>query len=192
MPDWPHAPVHRLGAGGAFMVTCGTYLKLHHFRNQDRLDLLQDTLLRVAEEMDWRLQAWAVFSNHYHIVSMSPDDPSSLVTLIKRVHGATAVEVNRRDGTPGRKVWHQYFETALTYQGSYLARLKYVHENPVHHGLVRVATDYQWCSASWFERMAEKPFYKTVSSFKTDRLNVGDDSFWYGVRELVLALGPSH
>ena len=177
MTDWPHAPVHRLGHGGAFMVTCGTYLKAHHFRGDDRLDLLQDTLLRVADELDWRLQAWAIFSNHYHFVAISPDDAKSLIKLIKRLHGATAVQLNRLDATPGRKVWHQYFDRELTYQTAYLPRLKYVHENAVHHGLVTAATQYQWCSAAWFERTADTPFYRTVESFKTDRLEVGDDSF---------------
>jgi hypothetical protein len=29
MADWPHSPVHRLTEAGAYMVTCGTYLKAH-------------------------------------------------------------------------------------------------------------------------------------------------------------------
>jgi hypothetical protein len=27
MSDWPHSPVYRLAEAGAYMVTCGTYLK---------------------------------------------------------------------------------------------------------------------------------------------------------------------
>jgi len=28
--DWPHAPAHRLGERGAYMVTAGTFEKLHY------------------------------------------------------------------------------------------------------------------------------------------------------------------
>ena len=40
---------------------------------------------------------------------------------------------------------------------SYLARLNYVHQNPVKHGLVRVANQYRWCSAAWLEHGIGRP-----------------------------------
>ncbi|HCE46510.1 MAG TPA: hypothetical protein DET40_23440 [Lentisphaeria bacterium] len=55
------------------------------------------------------------------------------------------------------------------------ARLKYVHNNPVHHGVVPVAENYTWCSAGWFNMHGEAAFKKTVESFKTDSLKVFDD-----------------
>lgn len=45
MADWPHAPVHRLGEKGTFIVTAGTYKKEHFFAGEKRLRLLHDTLL---------------------------------------------------------------------------------------------------------------------------------------------------
>ena len=42
-----------------------------------RLEFLHDSLLGLAEEYGWNLQAWAVFSNHYHFVAMSPPDAES-------------------------------------------------------------------------------------------------------------------
>ncbi len=87
----------------------------------------------------------------------------------------TAKWVNRLDATPGRKVWYNYWETALTYERSYLARLSYVHRNPVKHGLVAEARDYPWGSARWFEGVATPAQVKTIYSFKVDRLQVQDD-----------------
>ena len=80
------------------------------------------------------------------------------------------------DGSPGQKVWHDYRETRLTYKKSYLARLNYVHQNPVKHGLVHVASQYPWCSAGWFEQNATASQVRTVYSFGVDRVKV-DDSF---------------
>jgi len=50
-----------------------------------------------------------------------------------------------------------------------------VHRNPVKHGLVKVANQYPWCSAAWFERTASPAQVKTIYSFKTDKVNVYDD-----------------
>lgn len=83
--------------------------------------------------------------------------------------------MNRLDTTPARRVWYQFRETRLTHQTSYLARLRYTHENPVHHRLVAVARDYRWCSAAWFETNAPASFVASVARFKTDKLNVPDD-----------------
>jgi len=83
--------------------------------------------------------------------------------------------INRLDNTPNRKVWHNFWDTKLTYEKSYLARLNYVHQNPVRHGLVRLANHYQWCSARWFEGVASPAMVQSIYRFKTDALNVKDD-----------------
>jgi len=173
--DWPHAPVHRLLQPGTYMVTTGTYLKRRLLCTAERLQLVQDALFRFAGEYGWGLQAWSVLSNHYHFVAVSSDDPKSLVSLLRRLHRNTATALNRMDGAMGRHVWFQYWDTELTFPRSYFARLNYVHNNPVHHGVVKVATEYRWCSAAWFEREADPAFQEVVKSFKTDRVNVPDD-----------------
>ena len=173
--DWPHAPVHRLGEHGTYIVTAGTYHKEHFFRGRERLDFLETNLLRIAKEFNWQLEAWAVFSNHYHFVAQAMPEAKSLRAALTALHSITAREVNRLDATPERKVWHNYWDTALTYEQSYLARLNYVHHNAVKHGLVLVANQYPWCSAAWFERTATAAQVKTIYSFKTDQVRIADD-----------------
>ena len=173
MPDWPHAPIHRLGDAGAYMVTASTYNKELLFLGRKRLSYLCDTLLERAAMFGWQLQAWAVLPNHYHFVAIS-EESESLKFFIKQVHSLCARWVNRIDKTPGRVALYQYRDTHLTFEKSYFARLNYVHYNPVRHGLVKDAEQYPWCSAAWFARHAEASFYKTVRSFKTDKLSVTD------------------
>jgi putative transposase len=173
--QWPHAPVHLLDDAGAYLVTAATYQKSPYFAAADRLSFLHEQLLLLAPQYGWQLQAWAVFSNHYHFVGISDDDAGPLCDLIRHLHSTTARTVNRLDKTGGRKVWFQYWDTHLTYQSSYFSRLNYVHQNPVHHGLVLSPTDYPWCSARWFVESADAAFVKTVASFKTDRIKVPDD-----------------
>src|SRR5687768_12891754 len=125
---WPHAPAHRLSRSGTFIVTAGTYLKEHHFKGAGRLRVLQRGLLKLAEENGWHLEAWAVFSNHYHFVGHSPADgrASNLSEWLGVLHAKSAGWVNKLDRTRGRKVWHNFWETRLTFERSYLARLNYV------------------------------------------------------------------
>jgi putative transposase len=175
---WPHAPTHQLAAGGTFFVTAGTYLKAHHFRGAARLGVLHRGLLKVACAFGWHLEAWAVFSNHYHFVAHSPpqeDGAESLRPMLKTLHVKTSGWVNQLDAAPERKVWFNFRETRLTYLRSYFARLHYTHKNAVKHGLVLVANQYPWCSAAWFERTATPAQVKTIYRFKTDKLMLPDD-----------------
>jgi putative transposase len=156
-------------------VTAGTLYKHHWFRGPAALDLLESALLRLAKEFSWQLEAWAVFSNHYHFVAHAQPGATDLRTFIKHLHGQTAQDLNRVEGRAGRPVWYNFRDTQLTYETSYLARLNYVHHNPVKHGLVPVANQYRWCSAAWFERTATPSQVQTIYSFKIDKVNVADD-----------------
>ena len=175
---WPHAPTHLLGEGGTFFVTAATYHKQQIFRGADRLAVLHRGLLPVARDFQWHLEAWAVLSNHYHLVAHSPeadDSAQSLARMLALQHEKTAKWVNKMDRAAGRQVWHNFRETRLTYERSYLARLKYVHHNPVKHGLVPIANQYPWCSAAWFERTARPAQVSAIYRFDTDTLRVEDD-----------------
>lgn len=180
--DWPHAPVHRLREAGAYIVTAGTHNREHYFRDAERLTCLTKSLLALASKYGWELQAWAAFWNHYHFVAESAQ-PGTLRLLVRHLHSITAKEINLRDGTPGRMVWFQYWDTLLNYQKAYLARLNYVHTNAVRHGLVCEPSAYPWCSAGWFQRTAARSFYATVMRFPSDRVNVPDEFEALAIKE---------
>lgn len=174
--SWPHAPPHWLFHDGVYFVTASTYHRERIFDSPEKLDAITRSLVETAETFGWSLQAWAVFSNHYHFMADSPKGSGeTLRQWLRELHRSSAVLINQMDGTQGRRVWMNFRETRITHQTSRLARLKYVNENPVKHGLVDVATSYPWCSAAWFENTAPESFQKSVMRFKTDRVNVEDD-----------------
>ena len=173
--NWPHGPVHWLFEPGLYIVTTGTYCKLPHLSSPSRLDFFQESLFRYASEFSWDLRAWAVLANHYHFVAASPSNPGTLRKFLGKLHMQTAKQLNCWDNTPGRTVWFQFWDSHITFERSYLARLNYVHYNPARHGVVPIAENYKWCSASWFARTASPAFVNTVKSFKTDQVNVPDD-----------------
>ena len=172
---WHHSPLHVFIPGTIYMVTGATLYQKRIFYDDARLLTLHNVLLEAADKHGWALQAWAVFANHYHFIGRSPEDATTLRTVIRRVHSLTAREANRLAGISGRKVWFQYWDTCITYEKSYLARLNYVHNNPVKHGLVQSAEDYPYCSAAWFRTHAEQEFRQKVESTPYDRVNIMDD-----------------
>ncbi len=172
---WHHRPAHLFLPHATYMVTAGTVHKERFFHDSARLQLLHDLLLDLAEKYGWQLQAWAVFSNHYHWVGVAPEGAATLKTLVSHLHTASARAVNQLDDTTERNVWFQYWDTCLTFEKSYLARLNYVHNNAVHHKIVAIAEQYEFCSARWFAAHAEPTFRRKVASFRYDQLNVPDD-----------------
>ena len=67
--------------------------------------MLQRGLLTVAEKFGWQLEAWAVFSNHYHFIAHSPaaaDGASSLRAMLGMLHAKTSGWINKLDATPER------------------------------------------------------------------------------------------
>jgi len=83
--------------------------------------------------------------------------------------------VNGIDETPGRKVWYQFWDKTITFEASYWARLNYVTQNPVRHGLVARVSDYPFSSARWIELEWSSAKRKKLESFRHDRIQVFDE-----------------
>lgn len=175
---WAHAPPHGSHEPGIYFVTASTLHRHAFSHGTTMLDLLESTLLTCLHAGGWRLQAWAVFPNHYHFIASHSRDARPLSKVLGKVHMLTSKAVNLRDSAPGRQVWFNHRDTHLTFEKSWLARLAYVMRNPVHHGLVLRPEQYPWCSAACFEKNASRALVRTIASFKTDRVEVEDDFEW--------------
>jgi len=167
---WPHAPPHRLTEAGVYFVTARAHEQKHWLHTPERRDWFMQMLFDVTDEKGWKLEAWAVLSNHYHFVAHSPSgEAATLSPMLQKLHSLATKRLNQEDGMPGRsRLWQNYFEKHLTTQEGYLARLNYVHQNPKHHGLVPLASQWRWCSAEAFKREVTPAWLKTVMSFKYD------------------------
>lgn len=157
------------------MVTTGTLYKQPLFKASANRDLIERMMLSMSKQFGWQLEAWVVLANHHHFIARGHQESADLREFLQQWHYDSARALNEMEGKPGRKVWYEFWDTRLTSQYSYLARLNYVHQNAVRHGLVAVANQYRWCSAAWFERTASPAQVKTIYSFKADKLKIRDD-----------------
>ncbi|MCR4317713.1 MAG: transposase [Planctomycetes bacterium] len=175
LKHYPHAPSHMFASNTVYMVTAGTMYKQRIIDSNRKLMIVQTKMFEILDEEGWLLQAWAVLSNHYHLVACSGSSQTSVSRLVGRLHSVSSRALNLEDATPGRKVWFQFWDTCLTHEKSYYPRIGYVNNNAVHHGIVKRAEDYPFCSAGWFERNAEQEFKMKVKSFKFDKIKVEDE-----------------
>jgi putative transposase len=172
--NWHHAPLHRFVPGGIHMVTGATLDKAHFFKEPGALSLFQDVLLNTLDAHGWVPHAWACLSNHYHFIAKAPEE-GDLTRFLQTLHSQLGLRLNDRDHTPGRRVMYQFWDRGITHDSSYYARLKYVMNNPVKHGLVEDACLYSWCSAAWFHENHASPFRRRVMSYGIERVNELDD-----------------
>ena len=174
MPDWPHVPTHRILESGTYIITAGTFEKEKFFYDSIRLNMLYGLMLETAEWFKISLNAWALMANHYHII-VSVESPETLKKFIVSFHKNSSLRLNKLDRIEGRRVWYNYWDTKITYQKSYYARLNYVNKNPEHHGIVEKAEEYYWCTEAWYKYHSDPAFAKTVDSFSYSIIKIFDD-----------------
>jgi hypothetical protein len=57
-----------------------------------------------------------MFSNHYHFIGRPDGTATTLRKFLRHLHADTAREVNRLDEQQSRQVWHNYWESCLTFE----------------------------------------------------------------------------
>jgi putative transposase len=159
---YPHNPPHYFVPNAIYMVTGAILIKQHLLLDDRKKEFILETLIDRSHLLGWDLEAWAILNNHYHFISKAPENADTLSKLVRQMHSLTAIELNRMDNTPGRQVWYNYWDTCLTFEKSYLARLHYVHMNPVKHGLVSNPMEYPFCTYKWFTEQGSEELKKEV------------------------------
>ena len=121
---------------------------------RDRLFFLSN-LLHVAERRDWRIWAWCLMDNHYHVLvqTLSP----TLSSGMREVNGVYAQAFNRWNDRVGH-VLQGRFKSILVEDESYLLELsRYIVLNPVRAGTVTSAGEWPWSSYRAIMGMARAP-----------------------------------
>jgi putative transposase len=99
--------------------------------------LVRDVLKDAIKQYGIRLYAWVILANHYHLL-LKTSDVAPIYKFIKRLHGDSAIQLNKLDGTPGRQVWYQYFDRFPRSERDFWRYFNYIHINPIKHGYVQV------------------------------------------------------
>ncbi|MEO1767343.1 REP-associated tyrosine transposase [Thiobacter aerophilum] len=103
-----------------------------------------DLLAKEVRQQRWRLYAYCLMGNHYHLLLETPE--ANLVAGMRRLNGVYTQAFNRRHERVGHVLQGRY-KSILVDRDSYLLELcRYVVLNPVRAGMVKRPEDWLWSS----------------------------------------------
>ncbi len=92
--------------------------------------------------------AFVVMPDHIHLVVRLGEN-INLSEMVKRLKGASAVEINKRRGVKGA-LWYKGFHDRMVREHEKVSSyVRYVCENPVRKGLVREASEWEYTRVKW-------------------------------------------
>ena len=119
-----------------------------------------DCLFQTCERMGWRLHAYCLMRNHYHLAVETPR--GNLVSGVHWLQSTFGNRFNRFRGEHGRAFQGRY-QAILVEPGRHLAQLvDYIHLNPVRAGVVTLdqLAQFRWSSYRYFVRdTGERPAF---------------------------------
>ena len=114
-------------------------------------EVVQNAFLHFHGER-YRLQAWVVMPNHFHVL-FQPLAPHSMAEIVASWKRFTAPEIKkwlrarRESGDPG-PIWHrEYWDRYIRNAKHFDDVVAYIHDNPVKAGLCVDQKSWKWSSA---------------------------------------------
>lgn len=139
----------RIDAPGLFhhVVVRGIERRLIFVDDEDRMDFLR-RLERVLPESGMPCLAWALIPNHVHLLVRTAG--VSVSRVMARIGTGYARRFNERHRRVGHLFQNRFLSRPIEDDGDLLGVIRYVHLNPVRHGLVpdvSALEEYPWCGA---------------------------------------------
>ncbi len=135
----------RIEFPGAFyhLTSRGNAREIIFLDDQDR-EILLDALATVVERFHWRVHAYCLMGNHYHLLVETPQP--NLSRGMRWLNGVYTQRFNRRHERVGH-VLQGRFKAILVERDSYLLEVaRYTVLNPVRGGLVAGPGAWRWSS----------------------------------------------
>ena len=153
--------------GGTYFFTVVTYQRKDVFaQNSERL-LLQSVWKDICSRHPFKILAFCILPDHFHMIMTLPDhDPnySMRIREIKRLFTSRYSRAYTAQISQSRKkrkesdVWQRRFwEHCIMDAEDLIHHIEYIHYNPVKHGLIDNACEWE---ASSFHSFVDKGLYE--------------------------------
>lgn len=123
------------------------------FTDADR-DAFIKVLQEASEFWNFRISAYCLMSNHYHLLVQTPD--SNLSRGMRHINGVYTQRFNRRHKKEGQLFRGRYKAVLVDDDRHLLEVLRYIHRNPLRAGIVKTLSDYSWSSHQGYMSWAKK------------------------------------
>ena len=115
---------------------------------------------KVCERFNWRLTAYCLMSNHYHLVVETPE--ANLSRGMRQLNGVYTQWSNRRHRRVGHVFQGRYSAIVVDTDAYLLELCRYVLLNPVRAGMVDSADRWPWSSYAATCSPASEPWWLHV------------------------------
>jgi putative transposase len=135
---------HRDESPGMHHVTCRGNNKRSIFEDEHDRNRFLLMLARVALRYGWKIHAYCLMGNHYHLVIEIGEQGMSRGFC--ELNTGYARSYNKRHGRVNHLFGKRYWSGRLKDQVSFINTCRYVVRNPVRAGLVDTADAWPWSS----------------------------------------------
>ncbi|WP_027134861.1 transposase [Geminicoccus roseus] len=118
------------------------------------------TLAATVVRRGWRLHAWCLMTNHYHLLVETPEP--NLARGMRDLNGIYTQAWNRRHRRVGHVLQGRYKAVLVEKESHFLELVRYVVRNPVGARMVRTPFDWSWSSARVTAGRAERPDWLVI------------------------------
>lgn len=139
-------------AGACYHVINRGNYRRDVFAPKGAAEAFERCLFEACGKFDWRLHAYVVMRNHYHLALETPEP--NLSVGMKWLQGTWAARFNRHRGEAGRP-FQGRFKALHVEPGHALAQVAhYIHLNPARARVVKAEEigEFPWTSLRWFGR----------------------------------------
>ena len=175
--EYKHNPPHLFRSNAKYFITGATYEKKYFLITNKAKARVFKSLYKGFNSLGWTLEDWVILHNHYHLMANAPENAETLSAIIRDIHKFTAMWLKKNipKTKSVEKIWWNYWDTCITYEKSYFARLNYIWFNPVKHKLVEKAEDWKFGSYYYRYRKEKEYLKKLKKKYPFDKVKVKDD-----------------
>lgn len=113
-----------------------------------------DLLIETCEMWNFRISAYCLMPNHYHLLVQTPD--ANIARGMRHLNGVYTQRYNRRYNSEG-SIFKGRYKSILVDGDAYLLEIvRYIHLNPVKAGIVKTPEKYIWSSHKGYLSSAKK------------------------------------
>ncbi|MFY9740381.1 MAG: transposase [Candidatus Sulfotelmatobacter sp.] len=124
-------------------LTFSCYCRRANFDNDKALAVFISALERVRQDYGLCVYAYVVMPEHVHLLINEPQR-SSLAQVIKSLKQGVARRLALR---AENSFWQaRYYDFNVWSERKFVEKIRYIHRNPVHRGLVARPEDWPWSS----------------------------------------------
>jgi putative transposase len=137
-----------------YFITYKTFLGEKHFLYDWQKEILLSQILLAVGRCGLELRAYAILSNHYHLM-VECTSPRLLKKSLQLINGGSSFRLNKKLGAQQR-VWGEHYNYAIVDDNALTNILAYILKNPLKHELVNSIEELKKYSFVSYDRVCEE------------------------------------